>query len=164
LKQKKADNGQLVRNAEIVGIRLVEAHAMTNIRHRDEVGQDVIITISHGASPKSMSEKEGPLIVHAKIQARVSPAEGKGEDFVSIAGVFELVYRIHAEIKASPSQLQAFAESNAVFNSWPYFREYVQAMTTRMALPPIMLPLFRLSDAKKSTKGTRAQVTLRKKG
>jgi hypothetical protein len=39
--------------------------------------------------------------------------------------------------------LKAFAGTNVVFNTWPYWRHFAQDMSSRMGLKPIMIPLFR---------------------
>jgi len=79
-----------------------------------------------------------------------------------------LLYRIENFEGLTNDHFKHFADKNAVFNAWPYWREFVQSMTTRMQLPTLTLPTYRLgmnlpekstiSGAKKailaSTKGT----------
>jgi len=79
-----------------------------------------------------------------------------------------LLYRIGNFEGLTNDHFKHFADKNAVFNAWPYWREFVQSMTTRMQLPTLTLPTYRLgmnlpekstiSGAKKailaSTKGT----------
>jgi len=60
---------------------------------------------------------------------------------------FELVYKVPPTPEPSPEALRAFSQTNAVFNAWPYWREFVQNMTARMNLPPLTLPLFRVAPA-----------------
>jgi hypothetical protein len=48
-------------------------------------------------------------------------------------------------VEGTSEELQAFAETNALFNAWPFFREIIHATMARMNLPPIALPLFRLT-------------------
>jgi len=43
-----------------------------------------------------------------------------------------------------PESIAAFKDGNAVFNCWPYVREFVQSMTSRMELHPPALPLLRI--------------------
>lgn len=64
-----------------------------------------------------------------------------------IRATFELSYAIPDEESFSPEELEAFAEGNAVFNAWPYWRELVQASLARMSLPPLTLPVFRVVPA-----------------
>jgi preprotein translocase subunit SecB len=63
---------------------------------------------------------------------------------LAIDGEFELAYKLPEDIKATQAEARAFAESNAILNVWPYWREFVQNSITRMNLPPLTLPLFRV--------------------
>ena len=44
------------------------------------------------------------------------------------------------------SQWQAFAELQNVFLVWPYVRELLTSITTRMDLPPLVLPLLEIPE------------------
>jgi len=65
---------------------------------------------------------------------------------------YELTYLIPKETPVSQQDLNDFARPNAMFNVWPYWREYVQNTITRMNLPPLVLPLFRVKEAAKQVK------------
>jgi hypothetical protein len=73
---------------------------------------------------------------------RSDPAE---EPLLTIQATFELLYRLPEGVEGTSEELQAFAETNALFNAWPFFREIIHATMARMNLPPIALPLFRLT-------------------
>ena len=47
------------------------------------------------------------------------------------------------------ANLEAFANTNGVFNAWPYWRELVQNTAARMGVPGIVLPVFRLGGSEK---------------
>jgi preprotein translocase subunit SecB len=51
------------------------------------------------------------------------------------------------------AHLDAFAKTNAVFNAWPYWREFVQSTTVRMGLPPLVTPVFRFPTQPPPTPG-----------
>jgi hypothetical protein len=57
---------------------------------------------------------------------------------------FEVDYTLREGFVASPAQVRAFKDGNAVFNAWPYFREYLQDTVQRMGLPPLLAPFLRL--------------------
>ena len=52
-------------------------------------------------------------------------------------------YNNSSDIKFTQDQLVAFGALNGVFNAWPYCREFVQSMTTRMGLPALTIPVHR---------------------
>jgi hypothetical protein len=56
-----------------------------------------------------------------------------------------LVYSFPKEMEPVPGadELKAFADTNAVMNCWPYWRELVQSNVSKMNLPPLVVPLLR---------------------
>ena len=52
-------------------------------------------------------------------------------------------YQNSSDIKFTQDQLVAFGALNGVFNAWPYCREFVQSMSTRMGLPALTIPVHR---------------------
>lgn len=64
---------------------------------------------------------------------------------IRIASTFELLYSLRDVIKPTPGEINAFCKTNAMLNSWPYWREFVQNTIVRMNMPPLTLPLFRLT-------------------
>src|SRR2546422_11162541 len=72
-----------------------------------------------------------------------------GQTHVQVDASFELIYSIPSDTNPTPKELQAFADTNALLNCWPYWRELVHDMVARMELPPLLLPLFRLTPPKK---------------
>lgn len=70
-------------------------------------------------------------------------AEGATE--VQVDATFEVTYSFPKDTTPAPTteELQAFANTNALMNCWPYWRELVQAMVAKMNLPPLVVPLLR---------------------
>jgi len=67
-----------------------------------------------------------------------------------IVGTFVLQYEarfdeqltlIDEPIEVASADVVAFATFNATFNAWPYWREFVQSMTSRMGLPSVVIPV-----------------------
>jgi len=129
--------------ARIRGVRLVEGSGKVRFRDVDEVPDDADIAIAHNGQIAAPPGEDGAFFVLATADVRVVPPDKKGEPFLSVRAVFELAYRLPSGFVADRGELDAFAGVNGVFNAWPYFREFVQSMTTRMNVPPIVLPLFR---------------------
>lgn len=57
---------------------------------------------------------------------------------------FEAQYCLVEGFDPTESQIEAFQSANAVFNCWPFFREYVQSTATRMNFPPPPVPFLRI--------------------
>lgn len=67
------------------------------------------------------------------------------EPIIEITCTFESRYAItDLEFEPSAEQLEAFRQGNAVFNTWPFFREFVQSSVTRMGSPAPPVPFLRL--------------------
>jgi hypothetical protein len=58
---------------------------------------------------------------------------------------FDLDYELaDKSFQPSPESVTAFKDGNAVFNCWPYTREFVHNMAARMGLELPPLPLLRI--------------------
>jgi hypothetical protein len=59
-------------------------------------------------------------------------------------------YKLNPGYVAEPEDVKAFKDGNAVFNCWPYFREFLQNTLIRMNWPPLTAPFMRLQPKPKS--------------
>lgn len=99
--------------------------------------------LSHQSN--AMPIKDGLLVIN--VQFHVESRDNSGQDnvFFNIDCSFEVQYRIQDEsFQPSPESINAFKEGNAIFNCWPYAREFVQDMAARMAVHPPPLPFLRI--------------------
>ena len=67
-----------------------------------------------------------------------------GEPVASIEATYVLVYSCTDTEQLPRENLNAFANTNAIFNVWPFWRELVMNTTLRMRMESIVIPLFRL--------------------
>lgn len=66
--------------------------------------------------------------------------------------VYEVDYALREGFMPTPEQVKAFQNGNAMFNAWPYFREYLQDSLLRMGYPPLAAPFLRLQPRPKPRK------------
>ncbi len=67
------------------------------------------------------------------------------EPIIEITCTFESRYDItDPDFEPSAEQLEAFRKGNAVFNTWLFFREFVQSTVTRRGSPVPPVPFLRL--------------------
>jgi hypothetical protein len=92
-----------------------------------------------------MSRKPDRLFLLEKFILKALPRKKK-EATVSIEATFLLTYQVEGSDPLDPAHAEAFARVNGIYNAWPYWREYVQSVTSRMGFPGLTLPVFRLSD------------------
>jgi hypothetical protein len=128
-------------------IRLVSADLGTRVASPKEAGR-VQVEIEWAVSPPKHGTHENLSWLDATVEFRVAVRSEKGEDpspVVWLNPTFEAHYHFPLDPKPTPSELVEFAEANAVFNLWPYLREFVQSSTARMDLPAVLIPLRRYS-------------------
>lgn len=86
-----------------------------------------------------------------------SPSADKTEDENTIVARFECslvaTYRLQEGYRPAHAVLNAFHKANAVFNCWPYFREFVQSSSLRMSIPPPPVPFLRVQVKHESEEG-----------
>lgn len=95
----------------------------------------------------SLHEPTMVLNVVVGFAISVSTQEEPSADVLELGAEFELSYGLDSPPPADhrDALLSAFAHINGTYNAWPYLREFVQSTTARMMLPPVVLPVFRVT-------------------
>jgi len=136
----------LIAAVEIKNVRLVETSAKTNIHSPSEVGKTVGCSIDTSTHVKNVLSSPPSFCVIASMHFRLGGDKPEAEPAVSVKASFELEYQLPSGFTVKQKELNDFAEINSVFNAWPYWREYIQNVFSRMNLPPMTLPLYRLKE------------------
>ena len=80
------------------------------------------------------------------------PPTGEAFDEKSIiahvGATFCVIYELKTELSAE--ELSAFGTINGIYHLWPYWREHLNNMCTRMMLPPLVLPMMNPSPSTKN--------------
>lgn len=155
---------RLISVAQIGEVRLVKASADTQIYSPSDVEGDLVLSTRHGSLLKSLPDESRIFLIHALVEAFVVSPQAKSTPLLSVHATFELRYRVPEGFSASQKEFESFTETNAVFNAWPYFREFIQSMTTRMNLPPVVLPLFRLGEQTSEGRASRTKQRTKRDG
>jgi hypothetical protein len=95
-----------------------------------------------------VDNQEGTIDVFPHLFLHVKRDNAPEEILIRIEARFAITYAIHSTESLTPENYEAFSERNAVFNIWPYWREFVQSTTVRMGLPALTLPVFRVGLTK----------------
>ncbi len=69
--------------------------------------------------------------------------EGRREPYTIVAR-FRILYEIDPEYRPTRAELDQFAHWNAMFNVWPYWREYLSSTIDRAHLPQFIAPVMRV--------------------
>lgn len=117
---RSCEDGRLVIEA---GYRLA--------RHQDE-GTDDESAPDTGTPPETEAEDDDDLVLDEE------------PDEEQILGVAHFLVEYSYTEEPEEADLQAFADHNAILNSWPYWRQHVQVMASAMGLPRMMVPVRRI--------------------
>ena len=140
---------ELHTHAEIDSVRLRKARVASR-SILDPVSSPIALRFGHKArqvqAPKGVLRLEIDFRLSGEQEDAVSEREPKAakEPLVLVECTWEVDYRLADGYQPAPKTVRAFKDGNAIFNCWPYFREYLQNTVTRMNLPPLTVPLLRL--------------------
>lgn len=76
------------------------------------------------------------------VQGKTSTPSAK--PLVDINCSYEVTYEIREGFDLTEKHAAAFAGGNAIFNAWPFFREFLHTSLQRMGFPPLTAPFLRL--------------------
>jgi hypothetical protein len=71
-------------------------------------------------------------------------AGGSADQKLEVKATFAINYSMKSSAEFAESEYQAFAELNGVHNAWPFWRELVLNLTSRMGISPIVIPVHRV--------------------
>jgi preprotein translocase subunit SecB len=133
----------LHQNAEIDDVRLARAKVAAD---RPGIALKSPIVISMDVKAKDVEGSPGNLLVEVSFRLTGSKKEDlpKTRAVVCIECTFEASYQLRPGFTPTAEQVKAFKDGNAIFNCWPYCRQYVQETIQRLGYPPLMLPFLRV--------------------
>lgn len=159
---------RVAKSAQIKSVELLQTSARREVEVRSP------LTVEYGAEASAEWDKEsGSLRVSVTLQmcgrstyGHSKTSQDMGCDpAIEIDGTFLVVYGLPDSGAFSSDEIDAFGRVNGTYNVWPYWREYVQSVTTRMGLPPLALPLLtvealrRMFDASDGEKAGPEQIS-----
>lgn len=144
---------ELLAKCEMSSIRLRRCNA-TLQGEEEKLTAPIKLAFSHSASSPGLID--GILRIEADFRFQgFDSSEGKSPLF-SLDCSFDIDYEIKEGFAPPPEAIEAFKEGNAIFNCWPYARELVQNLTSKMCLSPPPLPLLRMIPKPKPKPSTSA--------
>lgn len=84
--------------------------------------------------------EEGKFIVTHEYKLKTIE-KGKKKAGLKINAIYKLIYQ--SEIPITDEIFEVFSEISLPLHTWPYFRQFVHEMTSRMGLPPLTLDLLK---------------------
>ena len=126
---------RILNKTELVGLYL-ESSKVDFHRKNYSLKKPMEVSIREKAT---YDQKDDRVFVTHKYFLTVKPSEMKKVFSLKISAAFVLIYQ--ADPSFSDDFFDVFKSLSLPINSWPYFREFVQNMTSRMNIPPVTLPL-----------------------
>jgi preprotein translocase subunit SecB len=133
----------LHQNAQIVDVRLARARAAAD-RPETQFQEPIAASLSVKAK-----QVEGPpshlfIEISFRLTGTRKQDESRGKTAVFVECTFEVIYQLKPDFTPTADQVKAFKDGNAIFNCWPYGRQYVQDTIQRLGFPPLILPFLRV--------------------
>ena len=124
-------------------VSLVDCRALLRIRPQGTLRLGVSRTASATRAP------DGKVLcaqVRFTLEGRTEN-DSPDEPILVIEATFRASYEIPADLQLNESSIELFALTNETFNLWPYWREFVQSMSSRMGIPALTVPTYRIEQA-----------------
>jgi hypothetical protein len=131
---------------QLLGIRLVESASKIGLLKTNQLPEHGTQSINFVHITNSNDPKATAVSVQIKLDFSYD-AEATKEPAISILANFVANYSI---VEDFPDEkiFEKFQQHIGIANIWPYWREFVQSMTTRMGLPAFPVPLVNIAELK----------------
>jgi hypothetical protein len=155
-KEQVEDSVSFHKQSEIGFLRLAHARVWSRDQITKFSPEDIVFDISF--KPGTSTSEDGAIFLQTEFifamnEIPAGSAEEPKQPLIAVECCFEAEYRFAEGFTPTDKQIEAFRSANAVFNCWPFFREFVQTSVTRMHFPPPPIPFLRLTrkkDARRS--------------
>lgn len=126
--------GRVIEATRVAGVRLDEMHAGPMTFEGDSPVYGVRTRV-----PK-YAFVENPSHVLVRIEHDVLiGADEEFDDATELSVAHVVTFALDADLETTPAALSAWIESNVYFLAYPYVRETLASLTTRMGLSPLTL-------------------------
>jgi hypothetical protein len=130
------------RNADIRSIRLAQSRVWSQPLSVLSKPENLNFDISF--DPGELRSDGTCLAVETDFKLSVTDNSNDRTPMIVIECKFEAEYELSPGFSPSENQIEAFRAANAIFNCWPFFREYVLNTAARMSFPPPPIPFLRI--------------------
>ena len=148
VKKKPVDLSRVVEIAKEVELRSVSCREVLGRRCLELSEMPTLVQWIGRQDPSGHRElDDNQIVVLIRFTAHAEAAGGEAPKRVAeVSATFALRYQLDTDRLQSlgPEDVQAFAETNGVYNAWPYWREVLQSTAARVGLPGVVAPVFRL--------------------
>jgi hypothetical protein len=125
---------RIARRVDLREIRLTECAATL---HSDGARLARLVpTYEHECTPAKV---EADVIeVNCSYQFKVTSDDA---DLAEARLTYRIVYAVLGDAPVDPADIAQFAKANGAYHSWPFVRETIFGLTSKMGFPPYTLPV-----------------------
>ncbi len=128
------DVASIIGATRVAGIRLDEIHAGPLTYE----GSAPVYAVRTNVPKFAYIDDPGQILVRIEHEVSIGADEDlKEATEMSVAHV--VTFALEEDLATTPAALSAWVESNVYFLAYPYVRETLTSLTTRMGLPPLTL-------------------------
>jgi preprotein translocase subunit SecB len=135
----------------LVNIYILEAKTESDPSTRSPKGAE----LDYKYDSEIISEDNNNLYIKCNFLILAHRKQVKEKILLKIEATFVLKYTFEDGIKLESQDIENFARINPLYNAWPYWREFVQSITTRMGFPTLTIPLLKIEMTKSGTDATK---------
>ena len=142
-----AQSFELHTNSALDILRLVRAEIVGPSEPEKVEGE---LQTSFSFKPAAVKRLDGSLGLQIDFQFNIFKTPDGAQpqrDYVSIHCTFEARYLLRPGFQPTDDQISAFHKGNAIFNSWPFFREFIQNTAVRLNVSPPPVPFMRVQPS-----------------
>lgn len=129
---------------QIHDVRLVRSHSNC---HPAAFRSELEVRFSHAATAQVPREPKSIVAVVVFKMSATRPETAEPAPVVEVSATYVLTYSLGSTDGLTKDHYSKFAQHNATYNAWPFWREFLQNTLVRMGLPPLTLPVFRIGAA-----------------
>ena len=101
-------------------------------------------SVKPAVSNIATSRQDGSLVVEVSFEYSAWDSSEPSERLFLVNCTFEVSYTLLHGYSPTPEQISSFGRGTAVFNCWPYAREFLRDITSRIGHQTPTLPLLRI--------------------
>lgn len=140
---ESTDLSRIIASVQIDDVRLREGRCRSFLGAAS-LPNEFLATSSHEAAVAEECSEDAAFHISVRFLLKIRPAREGDDVLAEVGAVFDLAYHVPKDEVFSSEEVEGFGQLNAVFNAWPYWREYVQTSLSRMAMPGLTVPLYRM--------------------
>jgi hypothetical protein len=132
-------------NCEIQGITLLSC-SVTRAKAGNTLKEP--FSVKPALSNISSSRHDSTLVIEVSFEYSAWDSSEPAERLFLVNCTFEVAYQLRDGYTPSNDELASFSRGTAVFNCWPYAREFLRDITARLGHQTPALPLLRIVPKK----------------